>query len=179
MPTSLRSLRSGQDVIAAMKSCFGSSRLLREVNSTAISLILKVSKPFHLKNFRPISCCNTIYKCISKELVNHLQAVLNDIVRKQQTAFISSRRIGDNILMAHELLRNYHTDKGSPMCALKVDVMKVYDYVNWNFFCAALRSIRVPKVMVQWIEECITTPRSSICINVKVKGFFSRTRSHS
>ena len=56
----------GDLVLRAVKSFFVSGRLLKEVNSTAISLIPKVPNPTQLKDFRPISCCNTIYKCIAK-----------------------------------------------------------------------------------------------------------------
>lgn len=59
-------------VISAAKEFFSSSKLLRQVNSTAIALIPKVQHPTKVKEFRPISCCNIIYKCIAKILANRL-----------------------------------------------------------------------------------------------------------
>ena len=40
--------------------------ILAESNATIIALIPKVPNPSSMGDFRPISYCNTIYKCISK-----------------------------------------------------------------------------------------------------------------
>lgn len=63
-------------------------------------------------------------------MANHCWVILGDFVGNQQIAFISGRMIGDNILLAQELLRNYHRDKGTLRCALKVNLMKAYDSVR-------------------------------------------------
>jgi hypothetical protein len=159
-------------VLRAVKSFFESGRLLREVNSTAISLIPKVPNPTLLKDFRPISCCNTIYKCIAKILANRMKIVLPCLVGKFQTAFVKGRRIGDNILLAQELFRNYHRDKGSPRCAIKVDLMKAYDTVRWDFINNVLKIVGFPDTMVRWIMECVTTPWFSVNINGELNGYF-------
>lgn len=152
----------GSLVCAAVKSFFRSGRILREMNVTAISLIPKVPNPTMLKDFRPISCCNTIYKCIAKILANRLKVVIPHLVGKQQTAFVKGRRIGDNILLAQELLRNFHRDRGSPRCAIKVDLMKAYDTVKWEFLIAVLRTVGFPEIVIQWITECISTVKVHI-----------------
>jgi len=36
-------------------------------------------------------------------------------------------------LLAQELVRNYHKPVGQPRCTIKVDLMKAYDLVDWNF----------------------------------------------
>lgn len=132
MVSMLFSLR-GHDVIKAIKSFFQSGRLLKELNATAIALVPKVPNPDKWKDFRPISCCNTVYKCIAKIVANRLKVVLPNLVGPQQTAFIQGRRIGDNILLAQELLINYHRDKGSPRCALKVDLMNLIEFAGTSF----------------------------------------------
>ena len=67
---------------------FATGRLLKSINSTAISLVPKVENPSNLREFRPISCCNTLYKCISKILAEKLKKVLPCLVGKEQTTFI-------------------------------------------------------------------------------------------
>jgi hypothetical protein len=86
------------------------------------------------------------------------------------------RRIGDNILLTQELLRNYHRDKGSPRCALKVDLMKAFDTVRWDFLLSVLNTVGFPDIVIRWIKECITTPRFSISINGELNGFFAGGR---
>lgn len=146
------------------------------MNSTAISLIPKVPNPTYLRDFRPISYCNTIYKCISKIIANKLSKVIPSLVTIQQSAFVEGRRIGDNILFAQELMRNYHRDKGSPRCALKVYLLKAYDTINWEFLVATLQATGFPQRVIHWIRECITTARFSININGELCGFFSNSK---
>lgn len=63
----------GQDVCLAIHDFFNCSRLLKEVNHTIIALIPKVPSPSKVTDFRPISCCNVIYKCISKIIANRIK----------------------------------------------------------------------------------------------------------
>jgi hypothetical protein len=78
------------------------------VNTTTISLNPKVPYPTRVKDFRPISYYNTVYKCIAKIIANRLKRVLLDLVGQFQSAFIERRNINDNILLTEELLHNYH-----------------------------------------------------------------------
>jgi hypothetical protein len=51
-------------------------------------------------DFHPISCCNLIYKCITKILANQLVSCLEDLISPNQTAFIPNRSIAENVLLA-------------------------------------------------------------------------------
>jgi hypothetical protein len=57
-----------------------SSSLLKEVNSTIITLVPKVHNPSTITEFRPIACCNVLYKCITKILANRLRNCLSDLI---------------------------------------------------------------------------------------------------
>ena len=81
------------DCVAAIASFFRSSKLLTEVNSTLITLVPKIPNPSTVADFRPISCCNVVYKCITEVVANRLQACLNFLVNSNQTAFIKGRNI--------------------------------------------------------------------------------------
>jgi len=67
----------GEDVINAVSSFFQTHRMLREMNATSISLVPKVANPTRLTDFRLISCCNTVYKCIAKILESKLFCILS------------------------------------------------------------------------------------------------------
>jgi hypothetical protein len=56
-----------------------------------------------------------------------MQPLMGNLVSMNQSAFIPSRSISENVLLAQEIVRNYHKDKGKPRCTLKIDLMKAYD----------------------------------------------------
>lgn len=55
-----------EDVTNAVLEFFKNSKILRKINSTSAALIPKIDRPKFASQFRPISCCNVIYKCIYK-----------------------------------------------------------------------------------------------------------------
>ncbi|KAL0381644.1 UNVERIFIED_CONTAM: hypothetical protein Sangu_0228700 [Sesamum angustifolium] len=63
-----------------------------------------------------------------------------------------------------------------PRCALKVDLRKAYDTVEWDFLFATLRMFGFPAVFIRWIEECVTSAHFSIYVNGGVHGFFAGAR---
>ncbi|KAL0290143.1 UNVERIFIED_CONTAM: hypothetical protein Sradi_7056600 [Sesamum radiatum] len=82
------------------------------------------------------------------------------------------RAIGDNILLAQELFSGYNQKHLPPRCALKVDLRKAYDTVEWDFLTAVLILFGFPEQFIQWIVECVTTPSFSVCLNGAPHGFF-------
>ncbi|GAA0183955.1 hypothetical protein LIER_31279 [Lithospermum erythrorhizon] len=70
----------GRSIIDAVQNFFTTSLMPKFENSSTISLIPKVLQPKMMKDFRPILCCNVIYKCISTILANRLNETLNDVV---------------------------------------------------------------------------------------------------
>ncbi|GJY12395.1 hypothetical protein Tco_0381704 [Tanacetum coccineum] len=115
------------DVTQAVQEFFQNGKLLREFNHTIIALIPKVHTPNRINDYRPISCCNVFFKCISKIISNRIKGSLNALISPNKSAFVSGRRISDNILFTQELMHNYHLDRGAPRCAFKVDIQKAYD----------------------------------------------------
>ncbi|GJZ26972.1 protein LAZ1, partial [Tanacetum coccineum] len=111
----------------------GNGQILKEINYTFIALIPKVSIPSRINDYRPISCCNVIYKCISKILTNRIIEGIKEVVSDNQSAFVPGRRIYDNILITQEHMHRYHRDKSPHRCAFKIDIQKAYDTIDWRF----------------------------------------------
>lgn len=146
--------------------------MLKEWNATAISLILKVNAPITAKDFRPIPCCNVTLKCITKILANRLQSVLPYLFNKSQFAFVQGRSIVDNVLLMQELARGCHRDDGVPRCALKLDLMKAYDSMDWQFLFDTMGVMGFPSLFAHWVKQCVNTVRYSLVINGSLEVFF-------
>nr|GEZ24173.1 RNA-directed DNA polymerase, eukaryota, reverse transcriptase zinc-binding domain protein [Tanacetum cinerariifolium] len=56
----------GNDVCCAIKEFFDSGQMLGELNTNLITLVPKIQTPIKVSDFRPIACCNLLYKCINK-----------------------------------------------------------------------------------------------------------------
>ncbi|KAL0329038.1 UNVERIFIED_CONTAM: hypothetical protein Sradi_4890500 [Sesamum radiatum] len=96
-----------------------------------------------MSHLRPISLCNITYKIASKVHANCLKSILKYIVSESQSAFIPGRLITDNVLITYEL-NHYlaHKTWGSVgHAALKLDLSKAYDYVEWSFLVRVLAKL--------------------------------------
>ena len=127
-----------------MQSFFSSSKLLKQWNSTAIILVPKVKSLSSSRDYRPIACCHTIYKSISKFICSRLTLVLSDIVSLNQGAFVKGRSIIHNILLCKEIVRHYSRKNCSPSCLIKVDLSKAYDTMDWLFIKDMLAALGSP-----------------------------------
>ncbi|GJY84625.1 hypothetical protein Tco_0498651 [Tanacetum coccineum] len=96
----------GSDITKAVCEFFTNGRLLKELNYTIIALIPKVNAPARVNDYRPISCCNVLFKCISKIIANRLKDCLKRLISPNQSAFVPGRSIADNILLTQEIMHN-------------------------------------------------------------------------
>lgn len=129
--------------------------------------IPKVKDPSRIKDLRPISLCNVLYKLVSKVLANRLKVVLPDIISENQSAFIPRRLITDNVLIAYEVTHYLRNKRGGldGIAAIKADMSKAYDCVEWSFLEAMLTKLGFRRRWVNLIMKCVTTVRYQIKVN--------------
>lgn len=159
-------------VILAVQDFFVSGFMLRETNATMISLVPKISNAIAMNNFRPIACCNTIYKCITKIMANKLTCVLLALTNPPQNAFVKDCRISGNILLTQELFCGFHHEPFLPKCAIKVDFQKAYNTVDWDFLVMILQAFGFPDMFTKLIMTYIRTPNFYVFITRELHGFF-------
>jgi len=99
-------------------------------------------------------------------------AGLDEVISSNQGAFVPKRSIVENILLAQELVCNYHRTVGKARCTLKIDLMKAYDSLNWDYVLHCLGCVGAPIVYVNWVKECITSPRFTLALNGTLVGYF-------
>ncbi|GAB2285164.1 hypothetical protein Dimus_039696 [Dionaea muscipula] len=162
----------GEDLCEAIFDFFKTGKLLKQVNAEIIHLIAKIKNPSMASDFRPIACCSTIYKIISKMLYSRLMGVLPHLVDVSQSAFVGGRSIVNNILLCQELMVGYNRKVISPRCLAKIDLKKAYDSVHWSFVIDLMMAMGFPAIFMSWIKGCLTSVCYSININRELKGFF-------
>lgn len=166
----------GNDFLIAIKSFFVKIFFPKGVNSTILALIPKKDEVKEMKDYRPISCCNVLYKVISKILANRLKGLLPGFISESQLAFVQNRLLMDNLLLATELVKDYHKDSVSPRCAVKIDILKAFDSVQWDFVLNTLLVLNFPEEFVHWISLCITSASFLVQVNGELAGYFRSAR---
>lgn len=148
--------------------------ILKQFNTTTLTMVPKIEQASMVTQFRPIACCNTFYKIISKMLCKRLKGVLPELLGECQGAFISGRSIMQNILLCEAILKQYNCSKKPARCTFKVDLRKAYDFVSWEFIEEMLCLLGFPDKFRKWIMQCISTPTYCLLLNDGLHGFFKR-----
>ncbi|KAL9687736.1 hypothetical protein QQ045_032143 [Rhodiola kirilowii] len=166
----------GADIVRSINTFFKTGIMPEGINSAYLALIPKVKNASLPSDFRPISCCNVIYKIVSSLLANRLRPVLDYLVDQSQTAFVKGRNIAYNISLVQELLCKYKQKHVSRRCMMKIDISKAYDMVDWNFLQSILKLYGFPIKFVSWIMACVTSAKFSVLVNGSLEGYFSSCR---
>ena len=166
----------GKDFIAAVQSFFLYSFMPRSTNATLLSLIPKSPEAERMTDYRHIACCNVVYKVISKILARRLKSTLPSAIELNQCAFVKDRLLLENVLLATKLVKDYHKPGVSTRSAIKLDISKAFDTVQWSFIEDTLRTMGYPDRFVTWIMRCVDTAAFSVSVNGELEGFFSSSR---
>jgi len=127
------------------------------LNFTYIALILKLSQSIDVTNYRSISLCNVLYKIIAK---------------------VPGRLISDNVIVAYEVLHTMHTRIRGKMgfMAIKLDMSKAYNRVEWGFLEAIMRRLRFVELWIELIMKCVSLVSYSMLVNGIPQDSFRPTR---
>ena len=145
---------------------FHSSTMPPHLNETFITLIPKHPGADCLASFRPISLCNTIYKVVTKIIVKRLRPLLPNLISPLQIAFILGRMGLDNMIIAQELIHTMTLKKGrTGFMAIKIDLEKAYDRLEWHFIMDVLELYRLPPSLIKLIMSCVSSSSISVLLN--------------
>ncbi|XP_043717788.1 uncharacterized protein LOC122665701 [Telopea speciosissima] len=169
------SLKDSEDNVYGLKT---QQREFKELNKTFICVIPKVKAPESADNFRPISLCNIAFKIITKLIAERLNGALDQIISPVKSSFTPNRLISDNILVAHEMFHYIKKQKKGKdkFLALKLDMRKAYDRLEWNFIEGMLLKLGFRGSWVHLVITCITYVSYNLLVNGYVKGAISPSR---
>ena len=144
---------------------FEYSQLPVEWNCTNLALIPKIPNPSTAMDYRPIACCNTLYKGISKLSCSRLREILPNVVHPNQSTFMEGRLIGHNIMICQDLVRLYHWKNLSLRCMFKIDLRKAYDSISQEFVNHLLNKLKFPPQFCHWVLALLNTCNYTLVVN--------------
>ncbi|KAL2248485.1 UNVERIFIED_CONTAM: hypothetical protein Sindi_2700800 [Sesamum indicum] len=158
----------GDQVCRAVLDFFRCGRMLRQLNHTIIALVPKSDHSTYVADYRSISCCNVIYKAITKIISDRLAPALEHLIDRCQAAFVGGRNITDNIFLAQEMVRQYSRKRISPRCTINIGLRSV----SWTFLSRVLHEYGFPPLFISWIMECVCNSSFLVAMNGSLYGFF-------
>nr|XP_025692428.1 uncharacterized protein LOC112794656 [Arachis hypogaea] len=156
---------------------FNNHEEIKVANSTYISLIPKIDAPETFSHFRPIGLCNVSYKLITKIISHRLKQVMPKLIGPSQSSFVPGRQSADNIIIAQEAIHSMRIKKGAcGYMAIKIDLEKAYDLLNWEFIRDTLIEARLPENLVDLISHCYLSAEMKVLWNGIPSNSFTPSR---
>jgi hypothetical protein len=94
-----------------------------------LALIQNKQALTYFEDFKPISCCNLIYKLVAKIIENLLKFVFSEIISEEQYGFLFKRQIHDVISLTRKTIHSIKLEN-MPSIVVKLDLSKSYDKVS-------------------------------------------------
>lgn len=123
-----------RNLTLTIKYFFDKGKLLQILNHCFLSIIPKTQDAKSFEYSWSISLYNFVYKCIFKVIIFWLAHTLPSLISLNHSTFLKDGLINENILLTHELVRNFHHCRGPKRFCIKVDLKKAFDKVHWDFF---------------------------------------------
>ncbi|GJU13397.1 RNA-directed DNA polymerase, eukaryota [Tanacetum coccineum] len=163
------------DVVAAVTSFFSTGTFPPGCNSSFIALIPKSQEAKMVKDFRPISLIGSMYKTITKILVNRLSLVISELISDVQSDFVSNRQILGGPFILNELL-SWCKHNNTKAFIFKIEFEKDFDLVRWDYLDVVLNNFGFGPKWRSWIQGCLNSVMGSILINGSLTSEFKLSK---
>ncbi|XP_070020817.1 secreted RxLR effector protein 78-like [Nicotiana tabacum] len=147
------------------------------MNETLLCFIPKCPQASMIKNYRPICLCNTVYKTMTKIIVNRIKFYLPYIIGPNQASFLSNRKALDNASIVQEYITHFGKMEGkSSNMILKIDLEKAFDRLEWSFIKQTPHAFKFPNTITNLIMSCVSSSTISVIVNGEKTNPFMSTR---
>jgi len=141
----------GADVVSSVQEFFYTGVLIPNSNADILVLIHKVPGAASMGDFRPITLVNFQFKIVTKILADRLAVVCMSIISPQQRGFVRDRSIFDCVILASEVINLLTKKQFGGNIAIKVDIRKAFDTLDWNFLLEVLKRFGFSSLFCDWI----------------------------
>ena len=128
-----------------------------------------------IANYRPITILNTDYKIFTKIMTNKLAPIANNLIHKNQAAFLPNRNIAEQIKTA-KLLINYAEINEEDGAIIALDQEKAYDKISHKYLWQTLKKFNIPEEYVKIIRSLYEHAQTTVILNGELSEPFNITR---
>lgn len=153
-----------RDVFNFVTEAITQATLADELNISKITLLPKSEDRLRIKNYRPISLLNTLYKVVAKVYANCMKPILHHWILPSQTGFVPNRCILDNIFLAFESIE-WALENQQALSMILLDFEKAYDRVNWTFLQQAMARMGFHNTWITQVLSLNLNASASIIVN--------------
>ena len=135
----------------------------------------KDSDPILVKNWLPLTLLNCDYKIASKAIANRIKTALPELISDDQTGFIKTRCISDNVRTLDRVIK-YTANKKVPGLLLFLDFKKAFVTIEWSFINITFQHFAFGPLMSSWIGLSYCNTESCLLNNGWTSNLFNLSR---
>jgi hypothetical protein len=139
-------------------------RGFHRLNQELLTLLPKKPDAATMGEYRPISLIHLVAKLVAKTLSLRLAPKLDDLVSKNQNAFIPGRSLHDNFVLTRQSARLLHQLR-QPRVLLKLDLARAFDTISWPFLFEVLRQYGFNDMFLDWLAQLFSSASTRVLIN--------------
>lgn len=131
-----------------------------------ITLIHKEGQdPTDMKNYCPISLLNEDYKLFAKILATRVKKVLLEFITEDQTGFLPSRQLRDNVRMIVNTIEYYDKKTDREMALFFIDAEKAFNNLTWPFMFQVMSKLNLGEYFCNAVTTIYQEQSAKIRIN--------------
>ena len=146
-------------------TCWELDHLPDEISKGNIILLPKPNKDSKIiKNNRPLTMLNSIYKLMSGIVAERIKKVIPSIIEKNQFGFMKSKQAADMIKILKQIMED-KSDENKNVTLLALDFSAAFDSIHHEAIIKALRRKNFGENVVKFIAALLRANESTLIIN--------------
>ncbi|MCO5554955.1 hypothetical protein L7F22_008495 [Adiantum nelumboides] len=167
---------AGQDLCDLLNHSRKEGSIQPNFNQGLIKLIPKGQDRLEIKNYRPLTMLNSVYKVMAKALALRIKYVVNQVVHPKQFGFVQGRSIHEAILNVITAI-DWAAEQDQDYVMINMDLEKAYDRVSWDLILAVVDRLGFGNNFLGMVKTLFQNATASIQINGYISDNFHLARS--
>jgi exonuclease III len=152
------------DFLELVHHFWRTGQLYMELLQGIIRIIPKKLDKLRLKDWRPLTMLQVVYKIAAKILANRLSVLLPLIVSPKQSGFVPGRQILNNISIGY-LMKDWAESKQIPLLFLLLDFEKAFDRVDFKYLWTTLEKVGLGGHFLKLVQGLVLGATAKVHIN--------------